>query len=289
DIHPHVIAADERRYRLAPVGGQMSAWARSRPVTTEALIAAMDRTGVAQAVIVQASTAYGYDNSSVTDSAGLWPGRLAAVACVNPLSHQVGAEIDHWVAERGAAGLRLFAAGSTIGDKSGWLDSPDTFPAWEAALRHRTPVCVQTRFSNLARLRTMLERFPGVRVVLDHMAYPDLTNGPAHAAAEPLLALADCPNLYLKLTLRNLEPLARANGGPTPFLRRLVDAFGADRIAWGSNFPAAANPLCDLVALAVNACSGLGPDERRWIAAGTARRLYPALADAKSPSERGLP
>ena len=34
DIHPHIIASDEKRYPLAPLGGHQSDWSRTRPVST---------------------------------------------------------------------------------------------------------------------------------------------------------------------------------------------------------------------------------------------------------------
>ncbi len=43
DIHPHIIADDTARYPLAPLGGHQSDWSRTRPVTTEQMIAAMDK------------------------------------------------------------------------------------------------------------------------------------------------------------------------------------------------------------------------------------------------------
>jgi predicted TIM-barrel fold metal-dependent hydrolase len=63
DIHPHVIATDTARFPLAPLGGHQSDWSRARPVPFERLVAEMDHAGVDKAAIVQASTAYGHDNS----------------------------------------------------------------------------------------------------------------------------------------------------------------------------------------------------------------------------------
>ena len=58
DIHPHIIASDTARYPLAPLGGHQSDWSRTRPVTTEQMIAAMDKAGVAKAAIAY-KAAYG--------------------------------------------------------------------------------------------------------------------------------------------------------------------------------------------------------------------------------------
>jgi hypothetical protein len=55
DIHPHIIADDEKRYPLAPLGGHQSDWSRLRPVTVDQMIAAMDEAGVDKSAIVQAA------------------------------------------------------------------------------------------------------------------------------------------------------------------------------------------------------------------------------------------
>jgi len=57
-----------------------------------------------------------------------------------------------------------------------------------------------------------------------------------------------------------------------------VARFGAARIAWGSNFPAHAGPMSHLLDEAKHGLAVLSEAERTAIFAGTAKRLYPALA-----------
>src|SRR3954463_9563171 len=114
DIHPHVIAADHVRYPLAPVEGQMSEWARSRPVTCAQLLTAMDAAGVDQAVLVQPSTAHGFDNRYTADSAAAHPRRLSWVGTLDTLAPETPDQLSYWVRERGMAGLRVYTAGSTM-------------------------------------------------------------------------------------------------------------------------------------------------------------------------------
>src|SRR5258708_25295472 len=100
DIHPHVIAADYARYPLAPVGGKLSEWAAQRPVTREQLLAAMDEAGVAQAVLVQASTAHGHDNRYIADSAAANPTRFAWVGSLDAPAPDAPHRLRYWVQER---------------------------------------------------------------------------------------------------------------------------------------------------------------------------------------------
>jgi L-fuconolactonase len=86
DIHPHVISHDTQRYPLNPLGGTQSTWSRDRPTPYEALVAAMDQAGVAKAAIVQASTAYGHDNTYVAEAVAAYPKRFTGVFSVDVLA-----------------------------------------------------------------------------------------------------------------------------------------------------------------------------------------------------------
>ncbi|MDR6288399.1 putative TIM-barrel fold metal-dependent hydrolase [Inquilinus ginsengisoli] len=57
----------------------------------------------------------------------------------------------------------------------------------------------------------------------------------------------------------------------------MVERFGADRILWGSNFPAAEGDLAVLLDEAKAGLAVLPEADRAAILAGSARRLYPGL------------
>lgn len=266
DVHPHVIAADVRRYPFAPLGGKQSDWSRERPVDAEKMLAAMDEAGVARAVLVQASTCYGHDNSYVADAVAAYPDRFAGVFSVDMLAAEAPQRIRHWTA-RGLKGLRVFVAGHTTAHDVR-LDDPRSFPAWRCAVEARLPVCVQLRAPHLPQLETLLKEFAPGRIVLDHMGRP------APDDAGSLLALARYANLFLKFTTHNVRDAAKAKIAPQAFLRRVVDAFGAERIAWGSNYPASEGSLGQLLDEARQAAARLSPSERDWIFSRTAASLY---------------
>src|SRR5215813_6375993 len=107
DIHPHIIASDAVRYPLAPLGGHQSDWSRTRPVTVEQLVAAMDEAGVQKAAIVQASTCYGHDNSYVADAVAAHSDRFTGVFSVDVLAPDARERIRHRM-DRRLTGMRLF-------------------------------------------------------------------------------------------------------------------------------------------------------------------------------------
>ena len=277
DIHPHVIANDEKRYPLAPLGGHQSDWSRSRPVTYQQMIAAMDVAAVDKAALVQASTCYGHDNSYVADAVAANPSRFTGVFSVDVLAPDATEKMRYW-RDRGLTGLRLFTIGSTMTTQADWIDDLRVYPTWETAGTLGLPICMQMSQSALPQLVAMAKRFPDVKVVLDHLARPALDDGPPYAAAASLFHLAHYPSIHLKVTPRTFAECRRGKATPETFFRKLVSEFGASRIAWGSNYPASEGPLSDLLAVARTSVASLSQSDQDWIFAKTAQSLYPALA-----------
>lgn len=274
DIHPHAISKDARRYPLDPLGGTMSAWAEKRPADAGELLAALDDAGIRRAVLVQPASAYSYDNSYAADSAAAHPDRFLYVGMVDVRRPDAAERVTYWTRERDMAGLRIYGDGTSLDD---WLDDPQTFGAWEAARASGIPVCVQTSFESLPHLDRVLTRFPEVTVALDHCAWPPVDDGPPYAAAAPFFALAQHPNLYLKLTEALLRDLNEGKASARSFIEKAVEAFGVRRMAWGSNFPSSAGTLRSLRDLALEALAFLSDADRQAIFCDTALTLYPRL------------
>jgi L-fuconolactonase len=278
DIHPHVISADVSRYPRAPLGGHQSAWSQERPVSVERLVVEQDRAGIRKAALVQASTCYGHDNSYVADAVNAYPERFTGVFSCDILAPDACDTMAHWMS-RGLTGLRLFTTGSTMPGQAGWLDDPRSFPAWRKAEESGLPVCLQMTADGIPQIENVLRRFPGVRVVLDHLARPVQEDGPPYNGADSLWRLATVPGVYLKVTERNFVGATKGKATPDTFFGRLVSEFGASRIAWGSNFPASERSLPELLALAQDTLRFLPEADRDWIFSRTAQTLYPALVD----------
>lgn len=279
DTHTHVISPDQARHPLAPVGGKQSDWSRDRPASHDQLLAALDSAGVAKAVVVQASTAYGNDNSYVVEAVKRHPDRFVGVFSVDVLAADAVAQVRRWI-DAGLSGLRLFTTGSTMPGQAGWLANERSFPAWQHCEAHGIPVCLQMTAAGIPDLRTLLTAFPDVRVLLDHFARPVLSDGPPYQAAASLLDLAAHRGVHLKLTNRTVVAAGSGASSVEQFFPLTVKLFGADRIAWGSNFPSAEGSLPSLLRTAQQATAMLTEADRVMIFGGTARALYPALGPA---------
>lgn len=277
DIHPHIVSDDETRYPPAPLFGKRSDWSKEHPNTVESLIAAMDAASVAKAAVVHSSTTYGFDNSYVLDGCRQYPDRLAAVGSVDMLDDNVVATI-RGLRDRGLAGLRIFTGGSTKDFDPSELDNPKSFRAWDALAELGLPMCIQTGPVGLPQVTMLAKRYPTVNIILDHLARPDVLDGPPYANAASLFALADLANVYFKLTPRIFGDVKKEKASADTFFPRVVQAFGAQRLAWGSNFPTSPGALKEILANAEAGLASLSDADRAWIFGGTAKRLYPTLA-----------
>jgi predicted TIM-barrel fold metal-dependent hydrolase len=241
------------------------------------MLAAMDQAGVQKSAIVQASTCYGHDNSYVADAVAAHPDRFTGVFSADVLAPDAPEKMRYWLA-KGLTGMRLFTFGSTMSEQASWLDDPKSYPAWECAGELGLSICLQMSAKGLPQVVRMVERFPRVRVILDHLARPVLEDGPPYAAAASLFDLVRFPNVYLKLTPRTFAEARKGKATPETFFPKLVKEFGASRLAWGSNYPSSEGTLPELLATARNSLACLSAADQEWIFAKTAQVLYPALA-----------
>ena len=238
DIHPHIVSPDTKRYPLAPLGGTQSTWSSERPTTYDTLRKAMDDAGVAKAAIVHSSTAYGYDNSYVADAVEAVPSRFTGVYSIDVLAPDAVKTFDYWLG-RGCTGMRLFTTGSTLPDQATWFAEPATYPFWEHAAAKKIPVCMQMKQEGIPLLRQIMDKFPKVTMILDHLSRTPFAEGPPYRAADDFLALVKYKQVYLKITPVNVSPNSWGKGAPDLLssAKFIGGTFGAERIAWGSNYP----------------------------------------------------
>jgi predicted TIM-barrel fold metal-dependent hydrolase len=276
DTHTHVIATDTKNYPLAPLFGKQSTWSAEHPLDYPDMVKANIEAGIDKAVLVQASSAYAFDNSYTADSVAAHPERFTGVFSVDVVAPDATAKMKHWMG-KGLTGMRIFTSGSTHAAQETFFADETAFPAWQLASDQGLPVCMQMRVVGLPLLETVIKRFPKVRILLDHFARAEAADGPPFASAAPLWALAKYPNVYLKLTHRPIEQSVKGKATPETFLGKAVQEFGASRICWGSNFPAADPPLPELIEMARKALSFLPQADQDQIFCKTALDLYPAL------------
>src|SRR4029077_18082441 len=154
-----------------------------------------------------------------------------------------------------------------------------SYPFWEHAAAKNIPVCMQMKQEGIPLLRQIMDKFPKVTILLDHLSRTPFEDGPPYAGAADFLALAKYKQVYLKITPINVTPKTWGKGTPETFFGKVIDAFGAERIGWGSNFPNSIGTMKEILTAAQKAFSFAKSSDQDWIFGKTELSIYPRLKD----------
>jgi predicted TIM-barrel fold metal-dependent hydrolase len=111
----------------------------------------------------------------------------------------------------------------------------------------------------------MAERFPGVKVVIDHIAMTDIA-APDSDGFGPLVEMARLPNVYIRTSLHNPSKTKQIPYRDVwPFLRRLYDRYGAQRMLWGNFFE---------YTIMKEVIPFFTAEDKEWILGKTAMKVY---------------
>jgi L-fuconolactonase len=279
DTHTHVISADTEKFPLQVAANMPNEWVHDAPLSAPDLLAQMDGAGVQAAVLVQARTAYGYDNSYVARARTTAPHRFAATAIVDMAAPGRLAQLRRWFDEGQVGGVRLF---NIPPSPAGWIDDPElaTFVRDAHGWGARVSAC--TLAADLPALGRLLARAPEVPIAIDHCAFVNPSDGPSSPQMKALEALGSYDNLRLKVTTTFLK--ATPDQGTEArdardIVEQLSATFGVDRLMWGSDFPQYHRESYDeIVGFGKYAVSRLSETEQRAFLGGTALKLWPELA-----------
>ncbi|MFJ4621905.1 amidohydrolase family protein [Streptomyces sp. NPDC088812] len=134
-------------------------------------------------------------------------------------------------------------------------------------LPHQLPSCVRAA-----------ARHPGLTFVLDHLGKPPVASGAREPWESDLRALAALPNTAAKLSglVTEADPAGWTPEELRPYTDAALEAFGAHRLMFGSDWP-----VCTLAAsygevldAARTVTGGLGAAERTELFGATAARVY---------------
>ncbi|MCU1459249.1 MAG: amidohydrolase [Actinomycetia bacterium] len=268
DTHTHVVSPDLHRYPLRPAE-EVAEWVREAPCSAAQLDDLMGESGVDRAVLVQAVGAYADDNRYALDAAELARDRYVAVAMIDAGNPEAAEQLEA-VAARDAAGVRLVAGtpGSSVA-----LDDGVVLELARRARELGMAVVVATLAEGLPALLRLMEQAPDLELAVDHCGFPPYPDLGA------LLPLAAFPGLLLKVSTLNLDAGHAVDGdGGAALLGVLADAFGAERLMWGSNWSYTHDrPYPEIVEVARAASKGLGAHAQAQYLGGTALRHVPGL------------
>jgi predicted TIM-barrel fold metal-dependent hydrolase len=268
DTHIHVWELDSERYPWRPLADVVpdEAW----PVEQE--VEVMDTYGIDRGVIIQPSM-YAFDNRYILHASQRHPERFRLVGLVDPRSDRVEADMQA-LADQGFRGLRL---APRLRPDIAWYDDPRAGRMWRQAAELDMILTLLIGLDQLGGALTALERYPNVKVVIDHLARPDVTLDADGKLFVDLLALARFENVYLKLSaLGFMSRETYPHADVQAWVRRSFDAFGPDHLMWGTDTPMSQAPagLADAMRLIDYALPDVSAQDRQKIMGDTAAQLF---------------
>ena len=273
DTQAHVVSADRERYPLNPPpanpGGVTSRWFDAPEIGVEDLLVRMDGAGIDRAVLVQAYSAYQYDNSYTADGAAAHPDRLACT-CIVDVESDAAEAMTYWARDRGARAIRMFVRNAS----PGWLGSRGCDDVFDHAGRLGVIAQLVASGDDLPALLAVARRHPDVPILVDHCAIPDLTGGDSYPNATTLFALSAAPNVHVKLSNHVFDIAKRAGAPVEHFTQRLVAEFGAARVMWASDYTIHGWDYGTCVKEAEAACAPLSAEDRALVLGDAAARLW---------------
>lgn len=269
DTHVHVLSADHARYPLLAIAPR-GTWA-DRPFPLKSLDAEMTAAGIDAAIVVQALTPYGFDNGYLIDAIDHADARrFVAVVALDPMDPATAGAIAQLGRNGRVRGVRFPASAAGRSYSSEWLHDTRADALWRAAADAGMSIVLWTRPEDLLAIAAVARRFPGVTVAVDHVGGARFAS-PDMRALEPI---ADLSHVLVKFTTMLFDEAA-VGVDASALVEALVRRFGAERVMWGSNYPASGGrSYREMRELAERSVARLSATDRERVLGGVATRLY---------------
>lgn len=249
----------------------------------ERLLFEMDKEGVDRAVLVCARIDHNpANNQYVYEASRKRPDRIVQFPDIDstwsPEYHTPGAvarltaAVDRW----GIAGFTHYVGS----DNDGWLRSDEGMRFFEAAAQADLIASIAAGAAWLPDLRAVARAFPTLPILIHHQGLARAVDGLDSPAVREVLACANEPNMVVKASGFYYGSKDWAEY-PYPeqrqLFRRIADAFGPKRLAWGSDYPVSAWVACTfrqtLDVIRVHCADFLSADDLRWVMGDTMETL----------------
>jgi len=270
DAHVHVWTPDLDRYPLAP------GYAKDRMVvpsfTPEELFAHTRPCGVGRIVLIQMSY-YGYDNSYMLDMMRKHGGVFSGVAVIDR-----EAEPRRTMLELARQGVRGFRIRPRDRSPDRWLDGEGMAAMWKCGAEEGLAMCPLINPEYLPAVDSLCARLPDTPVVVDHFARIGVDGRMRKADLDKLCRLARHKNAHVKVSAfyalgKKQAPYLDLG----PMIRRVLDAFGPERLMWASDGPfqvLRGHTYRDSIELIRSRLDFLSETDREWLLRKTAERVF---------------
>jgi len=249
--------------------------------TADQLLYELDVNGVEQALVVCAAIEKNPDNIEYVAAArDRHPTRLRLVAdldCTWSTTYHVPGSAGRLRTLDDRYGLTGFAH-YLADENDGWLRSDEADELFTVAAERHLIVSLGATTDWQADLRALAKRHPSVPILCQTLGGVRAGDGLDSPGLADVLASADVPSIHIKVAGFHY---ASARGWDYPWadaiavLARITEAFGAERLCFGSDFPASTR-FCTFrqtLAAVQEHCSFFAPRDLALVLGGTLGRL----------------
>ena len=265
DAHVHVWTPDTVRYPLADGFTKKSMQPPS--FTPEQLFAHCKPCGVDRITLIQMSY-YRYDNSYMLDMMKKHKGVFSGVAVID--AHAKPRATMRSLAKQGVRGFRI--------QPGKWLEDEGMNTMWSTGADDGLAMCGLINPDFLPTVDKMCAKFPRTPVVIDHFSRIGADGTIRKGDLDNLCALARHKSSHVKTSAfyalgKKKAPYLDLG----PMIRRLLDAFGPERLMWASDCPfqvVKGHEYAPSIDLVRDRLDFLSDGDRDWLLRKTAEKVY---------------
>jgi predicted TIM-barrel fold metal-dependent hydrolase len=270
DAHVHVWTPDTKRYPLAK--GFRKEKMKPKSFTPKEFLAHCRPAGVKRVVLIQMSF-YGFDNSYMLDVVREHKGVFSAVAVIDESEKP-----QQRMQQLAAKGVRGFRIRPGKRSPETWLDSDGMKAMWAQAAKSGQQICPLINPAHLPSIDRMCRRYPQTPVVIDHFARIGIDGKLPDKQLDRLCRLSRHRKVRVKVSAYYALGKKKAPYRDLlPMIRRLLDAFGPERLMWASDCPfqvAGGHDYASSVDLIRKHAEFLSTSDRDWILRKTAEKAF---------------
>ncbi len=272
DAHSHIWTRDVEKFPLHKGVGVGDLDPPS--FTAEELLKIARPEGVGRVVLIAHHLYYGYDNSYMIAAAERYPGVFKVVGMIDEQKPHPDVAMRELLKQH-VTGFRIVP---WIRGPEKWLASKGMELMWRTAADTRQAMCCLINPSDLSAVDAMCERFPDTPVVVDHFARIGVDGTIRDSDLKNLCRLARHKNAHVKISAY----YALGEKKPpyldlVPMIRRVLDAFGPQRVMWASDCPyqlQGDHTYRASISLVRDRLDCLSDSDREWLLRKTAAKVY---------------
>jgi predicted TIM-barrel fold metal-dependent hydrolase len=271
DTHLEVWTSDPRFPFHHPERPDLKRAEMDAPIENQ--VAQMRDFGLQYAVLINPRY-YGWDNSYISYSLHRYPKLFVAHGLLDPLDPKAPERLRYWVKEHGFQGMRfspIYHPAAT------WLNSREHYPLWREAEGLGAVFNFYILPQQLPMLEDMAGRFPGVKVVIDHLGKPDLKQPDPWPEFRRMFRLKRFPQVWVSASdpyeiSRQPYPYRDI----LPFYKAVYEEFGPKQLVWGTGYPRPRweLPMDKELEFVNRYLEFLSPQDRELMLGGNALRIW---------------